>query len=81
MTKPRRNPSELEQSNPLIGLFAEDTFNNISAVLSLLQDYFGNKAGDDMPDAAQLGGYLVFDVVQDALRKQAAAVQRQEGEQ
>jgi hypothetical protein len=74
MAKLPLNPPELEQSNPLIEGMPEDTFNRINTVLAMLQDYFTIKAGDDMPDAAKYGGFLVFDVVQDALEKQVAAL-------
>jgi hypothetical protein len=76
MAKLPLNPPELQQSNPLIESMPEDTFGRVNAVLSLLQDYFGHKAGDDMPDAAKFGGFLVFDVVQDAIKKQVEALAR-----
>jgi hypothetical protein len=80
MAKLPLNPPELQQSNPLIESMPEDTFDNISAVLGLLQDYFAHKA-DVMSRDAKYGGFIVFDVVQDALKKQVAALQGTEGEE
>lgn len=68
------NPEALQAQNPLIASIPADTFDRISSVLDLLQEYFGAKRLEEISTSGQFGGYLLFDIVSDALNKQVEAL-------
>lgn len=69
-----------QERNPLISDSAADTFKNIDAVLSFLEDTaFVADEGITDPQS-QYGGYLILGMIRHALRVQAQLLDQSEGQ-